>query len=45
MPNGSKWLPGAREEKLVMANNKASGKLIPWRVITFSTEGSILSDE
>jgi NAD-dependent dihydropyrimidine dehydrogenase PreA subunit len=24
---------------------KASGKMIPWRVITFSTEGVILSDE
>jgi hypothetical protein len=24
---------------------KASGKMIPWRVITFSTEGTILSDE
>jgi ferredoxin len=24
---------------------KASGKIIPWRVITFSTEGTILSDE
>jgi ferredoxin len=24
---------------------KASGKMIPWRVITFSTEGAILSDE
>jgi ferredoxin len=24
---------------------KSSGKIIPWRVITFSTEGAILSDE